>query len=55
MSSTILPEAASLSDTRPARIRLVLAEDESLFRDLLCTALAQYPGLEVVGAFPNGE
>lgn len=36
-------------------VRLVLAEDESLFRDLLGMALTQYPDLEVVGAFSDGE
>lgn len=36
-------------------IRLILAEDESLFRNLLSSALAQYPDLEVVGGFSDGE
>jgi DNA-binding NarL/FixJ family response regulator len=37
------------------RLRIVLAEDESLLRDLMRTALSSRPRLEVVGAFANGE
>ncbi len=36
-------------------IRVAIVEDEALFRDLLHTALSQYPGLEVLGAFADGE
>ena len=36
-------------------LRVVLAEDEALYRDLLATALAQDPDLEVRGAFATGE
>ena len=36
-------------------IRVAIVEDESLFRDLLRTALSQYPGLEVLGGFADGE
>jgi DNA-binding NarL/FixJ family response regulator len=37
------------------KLRIVLAEDESLLRDLMRTALSSRPRLEVVGAFANGE
>ena len=47
--------AESLGSSGGHTIRLILAEDESLFRDLLGTALRQYPDLEVVGAFSDGE
>jgi DNA-binding NarL/FixJ family response regulator len=47
------PQAGTPAPQRTIRIAIV--EDESLFRDLLRTALAQYPGLEVVGAFGDGE
>lgn len=36
-------------------LRLLIVEDENLFRDLLSAALSQQPGLEVVGSFPSGE
>ncbi|MGE5618827.1 MAG: response regulator [Sphingomonadaceae bacterium] len=37
------------------KIRVVIVEDESLYRDLLSFALAQHPRLEVVGSFADGE
>ncbi|MBI3978401.1 MAG: response regulator transcription factor [Chloroflexi bacterium] len=36
-------------------IRVALVEDEGLFKDLLSTVLSQRSGLEVVGAFGDGE
>lgn len=36
-------------------IRVLMAEDEGLFRDLVKTVLSQQEGLELVGAFPNAE
>src|SRR5687767_16041970 len=47
--------AAMAGKTGPRTIRLILAEDENLFRDLLGAALKQYPDLEVVGGFSDGE
>lgn len=35
-------------------IRLALVEDEPLYRDLLQHYLARHPGLDVVGAYPDG-
>ena len=37
------------------KLRVILVEDENLFRDLLRTALAQHERLEVVGAFADGQ
>ncbi len=37
------------------RITLVVAVSESLYRDLLVTALSAVPSIEVVGAFSDGE
>src|ERR687884_330285 len=36
-------------------IRVIIAEDEDLYRDMLRTALSADPQLDVVGTFPNGE
>lgn len=36
-------------------LRVAVAEDEALYRDLLASALAHAPGLEVAGAFATGE
>lgn len=36
-------------------IPVVLAEDESLFRDLLYKALSQTTGIQIVGTYANGE
>lgn len=36
-------------------IRVVVLEDEALYRDLLVKALSQYRDLEVVGAFDDGD
>jgi DNA-binding NarL/FixJ family response regulator len=36
-------------------LRVVVAEDEALYRELLCAGLGQQPGLEIVGSFPSGE
>ncbi len=36
-------------------IRVIIAEDEDLYRDMLRTALSADPHLDVVGTFPNGE
>src|SRR3712207_6307982 len=38
----------------PDKLRVILVEDENLFRDLLRAALSQHARLEVVGAFPDG-
>lgn len=40
---------------RPGKVRVVLVEDEGLYRDLLRVSLQQSPRIEVVGAFPDGE
>jgi DNA-binding NarL/FixJ family response regulator len=37
------------------KLRVILVEDEGLFRDLLRIALSQHPRLEVVGSFPDAE
>ena len=37
------------------KVRVMIVEDEGLFRDLLRTSLAQHPRLEVVGAYGDGE
>lgn len=37
------------------RLRVVIVEDEDLFRDLLQIALERHPRLEVVGAFAHGQ
>ena len=37
------------------RIKVVIVEDESLYRDLLRVALSQHPLLEVVGTFADGQ
>ncbi len=39
----------------PAKIRVVIVEDEPLFRDLLRVALSRHQHLEVLGAFGDGE
>ena len=39
---------------RARPLRVVIVEDEDLFRDLLRVALAHEPGIEVVGAFADG-
>ena len=36
-------------------IRVIIAEDEDLYRDMLRTALSTDPHLDVVGTFSNGE
>jgi len=36
-------------------IRVLIAEDEGLFRDLVKTVLSQQEGIELVGAYPNAE
>ena len=36
-------------------VRVVLVEDEPLYRDLLRIALSQRPGLEIVAAYGDGE
>jgi len=38
-----------------APVRVLIVEDEGLFRDMLQTALAANPAVEVVGAAPTGE
>ena len=35
--------------------RVVIVDDEALFRDLLCRTLSTEPGLEVIGAAEDGE
>jgi DNA-binding NarL/FixJ family response regulator/DNA-binding XRE family transcriptional regulator len=47
------PPAAALAPTpsNEPRLRLMLVDDEDLFRDLLHTAFSQQPRVEVVGAF----
>lgn len=37
------------------RVKVMLVEDEPLFRDLLQMALSQHGGFEVVGSFGDGE
>ncbi len=37
------------------KTRVMIVEDEALYRDLLSVALSQHPRLEVVGAFADGE
>jgi len=37
------------------RIKVVIVEDESLYRDLLRVALSQHPLLDVVGTFADGQ
>jgi DNA-binding NarL/FixJ family response regulator len=39
----------------PTPVRVLIIEDEGLFRDMLQTALAAQPGVEVVGAVASGE
>jgi DNA-binding NarL/FixJ family response regulator len=39
----------------PHLVRVLVLEDEGLFRDMLQTALATHPAIEVVGAVANGE
>ena len=36
-------------------VRVLIVEDEGLFRDMLQTALAAHPGVQVVGAAATGE
>lgn len=38
-----------------AKIKLVLVEDEDLYRDLLRIVLSQHPRFEVLGTFADGE
>lgn len=38
-----------------SKIKLVLVEDEALYRDLLRIVLSQHPRLEVLGCFADGE
>lgn len=42
-------------DSDKQNTRVMIVEDEPLFRDLLQRALSQYGGFDVVGAFGNGE
>jgi DNA-binding NarL/FixJ family response regulator len=42
-------------DATPAELRVMLVEDEDLFRDLLQVALRQQPRLRVVGAFRDAD
>ena len=35
--------------------RILVVEDEALFREMLCRTLAAEPGLEVIGAVTDGE
>jgi DNA-binding NarL/FixJ family response regulator len=37
------------------KVRVVLVEDEGLYRDLVRIALSQHPALEVVGAYANAD
>lgn len=39
----------------PEKVRVVVVEDEGLFRDMLRIALSSHPMLEVVGSFGDGE
>jgi DNA-binding NarL/FixJ family response regulator len=41
--------------SNPDKIRVVLVEDEALYRDLLRIVLSEHPRLEVVGTFSDGE
>jgi DNA-binding NarL/FixJ family response regulator/DNA-binding XRE family transcriptional regulator len=52
------PEASAAHPSRPpdqAELRLMLVDDEDLYRDLLQTALGQQPRLNVVGAFRDAS
>lgn len=40
---------------REKKLRVIVIEDEGLFRDLLCRCLSQSPRLEVVGNFADGK
>ena len=44
-----------IATERSESIRVVLVEDESLYRDLLRIVLSGDPRLDVVGSFPDGE
>ncbi len=46
--------AARSVDRRPGITRVLIVEDEPLFRDLLRTILSSYKKIEVVGAVDNG-
>ena len=46
--------APAASPSAADRLRVILVEDENLFRDLLRAALSQHPRLEVVGAYADG-
>lgn len=39
----------------PEKIRVVVAEDESMTRELLSTLIGEQPDIEVVGQAPNGK
>ena len=47
------PEAA-VSSFRPGSTKVLIVEDEPLFRDLLKTTLGSYDQIQVVGAVDNG-
>ena len=53
MPNGSLPSPVTQSD-RARPLRVVIVEDEDLFRDLLRVALIHEPGIEIVGAFANG-
>ena len=44
-----------MEQPNPSPLRVVLAEDEGLYRDMLRAALGQDPTIEVVGAFADGD
>lgn len=43
------------TDPATTKIRLLLVEDDGLFRDLLCKVLSLRPEIELVGAFADAE
>ena len=43
------------SAAAPAHLRVVLADDQTIVREGLVTLLGLLPGIEVVGAAPDGE
>ncbi len=55
MNIVRLCEHRSMSDEAHRPIRIVVAEDEPLFRDLLVQGLSSFDDLEVVAALDSGE
>lgn len=51
---TAVRPAPTQQATQATPLRVVIVEDEVLFRDLLRVALAHEPGIEIVGVFGDG-